>query len=279
MSNSSMPLVQLRLAGFGLLAIGVINLLLRSSLSPTSFTSPQARLALAQGLAAFAPWLLLSLSLVFVQGNRQRRSRESLPITLLHRLLLPLVVGYLLLVPLMVRDAIGFNRSVESQIERQVALYRTGSKRVQEQIRPLRTPLEVARTLQQYPNISVVADPADTAEGLKRKLTEALQVGEGRLRGRLDELRRSSLEGLAQRILQSSLVCLVAAAGLAVLRHQNLAVIEGSGHSLASYFHQDLLPERRGRRRLVSGYPKDAFPYGWIAEDAEVPQTSSTPRS
>lgn len=222
-----MPLVQLRLAGFGLLAIGVINLLLRSSLSSSSFTTPQARLALAQGLAAFAPWLLLALALVFVQGNRQRRSRESLPITLLHRLLLPLVVGYLLLVPLMVRDAIGYNRAVESQIERQVALYRTGSSRVQEQIRSLRSPLEVARTLQQYPNISVVADPADTAEGLKRKLADALRVGEGQLRGRLDELRRNNLEGLAQRILQSSLVCLVAAAGLAVLRQQNLALIEG----------------------------------------------------
>lgn len=274
-----MPLVQLRLAGFGLLAIGVINLLLRSSLSSSSFTTPQARLALAQGLAAFAPWLLLALALVFVQGNRQRRSRESLPITLLHRLLLPLVVGYLLLVPLMVRDAIGYNRAVESQIERQVALYRTGSSRVQEQIRSLRSPLEVARTLQQYPNISVVADPADTAEGLKRKLADALRVGEGQLRGRLDELRRNNLEGLAQRILQSSLVCLVAAAGLAVLRQQNLALIEGSGHSLGSYFRQDLLPERRGRRRRVSGYPKNAFPYGWITEESEVPQPSSPPRS
>jgi hypothetical protein len=276
-----MPLFQLRLAGYGLLVIGLINLLLRGAISPASFSSAPARLTLAHGLASFAPWLLLSLALIFVQGNRQRRTRETLPVTLLHRLLMPLVVGYLLLVPLMVRDAFGYNSAAQGQFEQQLALYRSGSSQLQDKIRPLRTPLEVARTLQQYPNISLVADPADSADLLKRKLAEALRNGEAQLRGRYDDVSRQRNQGLAQRTLESSLVCLVVAAGLAVLRLQNLSLIEASGKPVSFYFGNDLLPEHaKRRRRRASNYPEEAFPNAWImAEGEEEPEGSNAHRS
>ena len=272
----STPLFQLRLAGYGLLLIGLVNLLLQAGLSAGAIASTPGRLTLAHGLAGFAPWLLLSLALIFVQGNRQRRGREGLALTLLHRLLLPLVVAYLLLIPLMVRDAIGLQRAVAGQIESRVAEYRTGSSRLQDRVRGLGTALEVVRVLQRYPNISVVADPVDTAPVLRQKLAEALRNGEAQLRGRLEDLSHSRSEGLAQRTLQSALVCLVVAAGLAVLRLQNLALMQRSGHRPGSYFSQDQLPpDRRPGRRGVSR-SSAAFPHAWLGFEMEESEARSS---
>lgn len=279
----SLPLYQLRLAGYGLLAIGLINLLIRAGFSAASIGSAAGRLSLAHNLAGFTPWLLLSLALIFVQGNRRRRQEESLPLLLLHRLLLPLVLGYLLLVPLMVRDAIGFHRGLQGQIEGQVAQFRDGSSRLERRIKPLASSAEVVRVLRQYPNITVSAESADSADSLRRKLGEALRVGEAQLRGRLEDLRRQRGEGLAQRTLQSGLICLVAAGGLAVLRLQNLTQVHRSGHRLAHYFSQDLVPQerRRGgrfRARELNGAP---YPHGWLGleETAEAEPSGTSPHS
>lgn len=275
---ASAPLVQLRLAGYGLLGIGLINLLLRAGLSVGTLSSAPGRLALANGLAGFAPWLLLSLALIFVQGNRQRHPREGLAVTLLHRLLLPLLVGYLLLIPLMVRDAVGFHRGLQGQIDSQLTLYRSGSARLQEQVRSIGTPRELVRVLQQYPSISVAADGTESAGELRRRLADALRIGESQLRGRLEDLRRGRGEGLAQRILQSALVCLVAAAGLAALRFQNLELIQRSGHAISEYFSQDQLPMvgrsagRRRRRRSAAAYPHALL--GIEVEESETPESA-----
>lgn len=265
----STPLFQLRLAGYGLLLIGLVNLLMQAGLSAGSLTSNAGRLALAHGLAGFAPWLLLSLALIFVQGNRQRRHSEGLPLTLLHRLLLPLVVGYLLLIPLMVRDAIAYQRSVQGQIENRVAVYRSGSSQLEQRVRPLQSAQEVVRVLQRYPNIVVTTDPSDSATVIRQRLGEALRNGESQLRGRLEDLNRSRGEGLAMRTFQSGLVCLVAAAGLAVLRLQNLSLVLSSGHRIGSYFGQDPLPlaRQRGRRRVRR--PSGAFPHAWLGVEVE----------
>ncbi|MFM7268586.1 MAG: hypothetical protein ACKOZT_08385 [Cyanobium sp.] len=279
----SLPLYQLRLAGYGLLAIGLINRLIRAGFSAASIGSAAGRLSLAHNLAGFAPWLLLSVALIFVQGNRRRRHGEGLPLLLLHRLLLPLVVGYLLLVPLMVRDAIGFHRGLQDQIEGQVAQFRDGSSRLERRLKPLASSAEVVRALRQYPNITVAADAADAADSLRRKLGEALRVGEAQLRGRLEDLRRRRAEGLAERTLQSVLICLVAAAGLAVLRLQNLTLMHRSGHRLAHYLSQDLLPQQRRhdgrlRARELHGAP---YPHGWLGleETAEAEPSGSSPHS
>jgi len=269
----SLPLFQLRLAGYGLLLIGLINLLLRIGLSTEAIGSAGGRLSLAQGLAGFAPWLLLSLALIFVQGNRKRQQREVLPVQLLHRLLLPLALAYLLLIPLMVRDAIGFDRALKGQIESQVARFRNGSSRVQERVRSLTTAAEVIQELRRYPNLTVSAAPGDSAVGVRRRLAEALQVGEAQLRGRLEDLRRSRGEGLAQRTLQSSLVCLVAAGGLAVLRRQNLSLVHRSGQRLDRFYGLDLLPQppRSGRRLRLPTPQAAAFPHAWLGvEDPEA---------
>lgn len=274
----STPLFPLRLAGYGLLLIGLVNLLLQARFSADSLGSPVGRLGLAHGLAGFAPWLLLSLALIFVQGNRQRRAGESLPLTLLQRLLLPLVLGYLLLIPLMVRDAIAFQRGVQGQIENRVALYRSGSRQLQERVRPLGSAPEVVRLLQRYPNITLVADPADSAATLRSKLSEALSVGEAQLRGRLETLQRNRSEGLAVRTLQSALICLVTATGLAALRLQNLTQVQRSGHRLGLYFSQDPLPlePRRGRRRLQRSGA--TFPHAWLGVELEESESGGTAR-
>ncbi|MCX5957185.1 MAG: hypothetical protein NTW51_12450 [Cyanobacteria bacterium] len=198
---------QLRLAGYGLLTIGAINFLFRGTLSPDMLRSVVGRLSIANGLIAFVPWLLLSLALIFLQGNRARRSHEQLPVQLLHRLLLPLLVGYLLLVPLMIRDAMGFDRAVQSEIAGQLQPYRT--RQLLDQVAPLSTPLAVARVVQRYPSISMAVDPTETASQVKAKLAKALSDGETRLVTRLDDQRRSRLEGLVQRTIASTLVALV----------------------------------------------------------------------
>lgn len=235
-----MPCFPLRSAGYGLLTIGVVNLLLTGSLAPQLFSSAAGRLTMANSLIAFAPWLLLSLALIFLQGNRQRLSQEPLVMLLLHRLLLPIAVGYLLLMPLMVRDGLGVNRSVQGQIGQELRRFSTASDRLMAEVRPLSTPLAVARTLERYPNIGVAIDPNDNAAQVKAKLAEALANGQARLENRLDEVRRSRLEGLFQRTLGGTLVALITATGLAALRRQNLDAIRQSGSDANLYFSSDL---------------------------------------
>jgi hypothetical protein len=267
-----MNFVPLRLAGYVLLTIGAINFLFRGALSPDLFKTVVGRLSIAHGLIAFVPWLLLSLALIFLQGNRARRSHEQLPVQLLHRLLLPLLVGYLLLVPLMIRDAIGFDRAVQSEIAGQLQLYRNGTRQLLDQVASLSTPLAVARVVQRYPSISMAVDPTETASQVKAKLAKALSDGETRLVTRLDDQRRSRLEGLVQRTIASTLVALVAAAGLLGLRRQNLAAIGVSGHKVGEYFGQDLInnpPSSTGFRSAFKpgAVEKSAYPKEWTEDD------------
>ena len=240
----------LRLAGYSLLSIGVINFFSRYVFDLELVKSVTGRLSIVNSLIAFAPWLLLSLALIFLEGNRSRRSREHLPVQLLHRLLLPLLVGYLLLVPLMVRDTIGYNSSVKSEISSQLQIYRNGSRQLLDQVAPLSTPLAVARVVQRYPNIAMTVVPTETASQVKAKLAQALSNSEASLMTRLDDQRRTRLEGLFQRTITSIFVALVAAAGLAGLRRQNLAVIRASGHKVGEYFAQDLLIDRSSQGGL-----------------------------
>ena len=168
----------LRLAGYSLLSVGVINLFSRYIFGLELLKSIPGRLSISNSLVAFAPWLLLSLALIFLEGNRSRRSREHLPVQLLHRLLLPLLVGYLLLVPLMIRDAIGYNRSVQSEISSQLKSYRNGTRQLLDQVAPLSTPLAVAQVIQRYPSIAMAVLPTETASQVKAKLAKALSDGE-----------------------------------------------------------------------------------------------------
>jgi len=246
----------LRLAGYGLLSIAAIDLIGRGAFTAAWLMTAPGRLEFANRLILFAPWLLLSLALIFLQGNIARRGHEQMPLLFLHRLLLPLLVGYLLLVPLMIRDAIGYNAVVLGQINDQVMVYRNGSRQLLEQVRPLTTSLAVAQVLQRYPNISVAFNPADSAEVLKRKLATALSNGQARLQTRLDDRRRSRLEGLFQRTIVASSAALVTAAVLAALRRQNLQAIKASGHRLGSFFQGDVLPEapsQLGQKGLLGG--------------------------
>lgn len=240
----------LRLSGYSILSIGVINLFSRYVFGLELVKSIPGRLSIANSIIAFAPWLLLSLALIFLEGNRSRRSLEHLPVQLLHRLLLPLFVGYLLLVPLMIRDAIGFNNTVQSEISGQLQIYRKGTRQLLDQVAPLSTPLAVARVVQRYPSIAMTVVPTETATQVKVKLAQALSNGEARLMTRLDDQRRSRLEGLFQRTIASIFVALVTAAGLAGLRRQNLVAIRASGHMVGEYFAQDLLIDRSSRRGL-----------------------------
>jgi hypothetical protein len=244
----------LRLAGYSILSIGVINLFSRYVFGLELVKSIPGRLSIANSLIAFAPWLLLSLALIFLEGNQSRHSREHLPVQLLHRLLLPLLVAYLLLVPLMIRDAIGFNNTVQSEISSQLKSYRNGTRQLLDQVAPLSTPLAVARVVQRYPSIAMTVVPTETATQVKAKLAQALSNGEARLMTRLDDQRRSRLEGLFQRTIASIFVALVTAAGLAGLRRQNLAAIRASGHKVGEYFAQDLLIDRPSRGGLRGSF-------------------------
>jgi hypothetical protein len=279
----------LRLAGYGLLAVGVINLFLSGILSPNLLASSPGRLSIANSLIAFVPWLLLSLALIFLQGNLARRSREQLPVQLLHRLLLPLLVAYLLLVPLMISDALGYNRSVQSEIDGQLQRYRNGSRQLLDEVAPLSSPLSVAKVLQRYPAISMAVSPGESAGQLKDRLAEALRNGEARLKTRLDDQRRGRLEGLFQRTISSTFVALVAAAGLGGLRRQNLGAIGESGHKVGEYFAQDMLGDRPWtlprpwlwpprfsfRRKFTNLHPPEEWPQEWmVSEQTEQPVES-----
>jgi len=262
----------LRLAGYSILSIASINLLSRYVFGLELLKSIPGRLSIANSLVDFVPWLLLSLALIFLEGNRSRRIREHLPVQLLHRLLLPLLVGYLLLVPLMIRDAIGFNSTVQSEISGQLKIYRNGTRQLLDQVAPLSTPLAIAQVVQRYPSIAMTVDPTETASQLKARLAQALSNGEARLMTRLDDQRRTRLEGLFQRTIASIFVALVAAAGLAGLRRQNLAAIRVSGHMVGEYFAQDLLIDRSSQESLRGSFDpkfpgKLPFLKKWLARE------------
>jgi len=262
----------LRLAGYSILSIAVINLFSRYVFGLELVKSIPGRLSIANSLVDFVPWLLLSLALIFLEGNRSRRIREQLPVQLLHRLLLPLFVGYLLLVPLMIRDAIGFNSTVQSEISGQLKIYRNGTRQLLDQVAPLNTPLAIAQVVQRYPSIAMTVDPTETASQLKARLAQALSNGEARLMTRLDDQRRTRLEGLFQRTIASIFVALVAAAGLAGLRRQNLAAIRASGHMVGEYFAQDLLIDRSSQGGLRGSFDpkfpgKLPFLKKWLARE------------
>jgi hypothetical protein len=262
----------LRLAGYSILSIAVINLFSRYVFGLELVKSIPGRLSIANSLVDFVPWLLLSLALIFLEGNRSRRIREHLPVQLLHRLLLPLLVGYLLLVPLMIRDAIGFNSTVQSEISGQLKIYRNGTRQLLDQVAPLNTPLAIAQVVQRYPSIAMTVDPTETASQLKARLAQALSNGEARLMTRLDDQRRTRLEGLFQRTIASIFVALVAAAGLAGLRRQNLAAIRASGHMVGEYFAQDLLIDRSSQGGLRGSFDpkfpgKLPFLKKWLARE------------
>jgi hypothetical protein len=272
----------LRLAGYSILSIAVINLFSRYVFGLELVKSIPGRLSIANSLVDFVPWLLLSLALIFLEGNRSRRIREHLPVQLLHRLLLPLLVGYLLLVPLMIRDAIGFNSTVQSEISGQLKIYRNGTRQLLDQVAPLSTPLAIAQVVQRYPSIAMTVDPTETASQLKARLAQALSNSEARLMTRLDDQRRTRLEGLFQRTIASIFVALVAAAGLAGLRRQNLAAIRESGHMVGEYFAQDLLIDRSSQGGLRGSFDpkfpgKLPFLQKWLAR--ENTQSSFPPRA
>jgi hypothetical protein len=272
----------LRLAGYSILSIASINLLSRYVFGLELLKSIPGRLSIANSLVDFVPWLLLSLALIFLEGNRSRRIREHLPVQLLHRLLLPLLVGYLLLVPLMIRDAIGFNSTVQSEISGQLKIYRNGTRQLLDQVAPLNTPLAIAQVVQRYPSIAMTVDPTETASQLKARLAQALSNSEARLMTRLDDRRRTRLEGLFQRTIASIFVALVAAAGLAGLRRQNLAAIRESGHMVGEYFAQDLLIDRSSQGGLRGSFDpkfpgKLPFLQKWLAR--ENTQSSFPPRA
>lgn len=273
-----MPLFQLRLAGYGLLVITAINSLLRLPLSPALLTSVTGRLQATQALISLAPWLLLALAMIFIEGNRCRSSREQIPVVLLHRLLLPLTIGYLLLVPLLIRDGLGYNGAVQGEIDSQRATYRQGRAALLAQVRPLTTPLAVARVVQRYPGISLALDPTDSAPQLKAKLSEALRNGEASLLTRLDGIRRARLEGLFQRSLAQIGMAVTTALVLVGLRRQNQEAMAQAGYEeAAAFFRQDLRPgrPRSGRRRGRVASSTPAIPSEWLG--CETVEESLTP--
>jgi hypothetical protein len=168
----------------------------------------------------------------------------------------------------MIRDAVGHNTAMQSEIDGQLKHYRNGSSQLLNQVAPLSSPLSVARVVQSYPSISMAVDPLETEKQVKDNLDQALSIGESRLRTRLDDQRRSRLQGLFQRTIASTFVALVAAAGLAGLRNQNLAAIRESGHSMGEYFAQDLLSDPPASSRRRAFFPRKLwttwrFPSGW----------------
>ena len=71
---------------------------------------------------------------------------------------------------MMIRDAVGYNTALQSEIDGQLKLYRNGSSQLLNQVAPLSSPLSVARVVQRYPSISRTVDPLETVKQVKDKL-------------------------------------------------------------------------------------------------------------
>lgn len=126
---------------------------LASGFSLASLTVPVQRLGLASTLTEAAPFLLVSLAMIFAGGNASRRRLEVEALVVLQRLLLPLVIGYARLAPLVITDAFRAYRGADHQGAAQLQQSRQFRKQVVDAVEPTTSAAELVQVLRRFPQI------------------------------------------------------------------------------------------------------------------------------
>lgn len=162
----------LRLVGYGLLLLLAARL--GTSLSPDMATVPLRRLELATLLSDTAPFLLIAIGLIFAGGNGRRRRFEVGPLLALKTLLFPLVIGYALLGPLVITDALRVYQGADQQGTARLEQAISFRKQVLEAIEPVTTIPQLVTALQKFPVINARINQTDSIDTIKKSLIGTL---------------------------------------------------------------------------------------------------------
>ncbi|PZV04322.1 MAG: hypothetical protein DCF23_06545 [Cyanobium sp.] len=254
----------MRLAGYALILLLAIKL--ASGFSWPALTVPVQRLGLASSLTEAAPFLLLGLGLIFAGGNAFRRRPEVELLVVLQRLLLPLALGYALLAPLVVTDALRAYRGADEQGTVQLQQARQFRRQVVDAVKPVSTPVELARVLQRFPQIRSAINPSQPLESIKKSLFDSLDQAVVTLENRQGDQLSGARVGLLQRTIVTVLLALITAAFLQLFRQQNLRRVGYYNLALKPYFMAHLFePVRVVGPRRPEQLPGSEVSTGWFA--------------
>ncbi|MCP9884793.1 hypothetical protein KBY97_06585 [Synechococcus sp. ATX 2A4] len=236
----------MRLVGYALLLLLAARL--GTSLSPAMATVPLRRLELATLLSDTAPFLLIAIGLIFLGGNGKRRRFEVAPLVALKALLFPLVLGYALLGPLVITDALrvyqGADQQGAARLEQAVAF----RQQVLTAIEPVTTIPQLVTALQKFPVINARINQSDSIDKIKQSLTGTLDRAVTDLQSQQGQQMSGARTGLVGRTVLTVLLTTITATFLNLLRAQVLEPIRASGRAARSYFRADLVVPLASKR-------------------------------
>lgn len=249
----------LRLVGYGLLLLLAARI--GTSLSPAMATVPLRRLELATLLSDTAPFLLIAIGLVFVGGNGQRRRFEVGPLLALKTLLFPLVLGYALLGPLVITDALRVYQGADQQSAARLEQAISFRKQVLEAIEPVTTIPQLVTALQKFPVINARINQSDSIDTIKKSLIGSLDRAVTDLQSQQGQQMSGARTGLVGRTVLTVLLTTITATFLNLLRRQVLEPIRASGLSTRAFFRADLV-EPLASKRAAWASPASIPPRG-----------------
>ncbi|MFM8604869.1 MAG: hypothetical protein ACKOBY_04975 [Cyanobium sp.] len=238
-------LVQLRLVGLLMLlfvlARSAVPLLLGFDGAPIQ------RLAAVTSLSAGLPLLPLGISLYLLGGGRQRLPQEFLPTTLLHRSLLPLALGCLLLLPaLTVHSAIVLQYGRTEALAMQSELQNSHRQWLAEAEQA--TTAEQVRSLAARHQLTLPSMTVEPVELSRWRFSQVLEKELSNLRRQRPILSLSpyELELLSlPRVASTLLLQLITGVGLLLLQRQGSREIHRHGLSSAMFFRLDPVRHHR----------------------------------
>ena len=236
----------MRLVGYGLLVLLAARL--GTSLSPAMATVPLRRLDLATLFSDTAPFLLIAIGLVFVGGNGQRRRFEVAPLLILKALLFPLVLGYALLGPLVITDALRVYQGADQQGAAQLVQAIAFRKQVLEAIEPVTTIPQLVTALQKFPVINARINQSDPIDRLKQSLISTLDSAVTNLQSKRGQQISSARTRLVGRTVLNVLLTTITATFINLIRSQLLESIQSSGLAAREYFRADLVEPLTSKR-------------------------------
>jgi hypothetical protein len=249
----------LRLVGYGLLLLLAARL--GTSLSPDMATVPLRRLELATLLSDTAPFLLIAIGLIFAGGNGRRRRFEVGPLLALKTLLFPLVIGYALLGPLVITDALRVYQGADQQGTARLEQAISFRKQVLEAIEPVTTIPQLVTALQKFPVINARINQTDSIDTIKKSLIGTLDRAVTDLQSQQGQQMSGARTGLVGRTVLTVLLTTITATFVNLLRHQVLEQIRASGLAARAYLRADLV-EPLASKRAAWASPASAPPRG-----------------
>ena len=205
-------------------------------------------------------------------------------LVVLHRLLLPLVIGYALVAPLVITDAFRAYQGADEQGAVQLQQARQFRRQVVDAGKPTTSAAELAQLLRKFPQIRSAINPSQPLDSIKKSLFDSLDKAVATLESRQGDQLSGARGGLVQRTIVTALLALITANFLQLLREQNLLRISQRKVALQTCFSANLfeplravVPTRSPTKAPGSGPPSFWQKlWGGSAKSARTPPPETT---